>query len=503
MKLLLVEDNPADVRLIREMLKESLGGAFHLEHSARLDTAVKRLRGAEPFDAVLLDLGLPDSDGMRTVALGQEAAICLPVVVLTGRDDPAFAAEALRSGAQDYLVKGKFDAEVLIRSIRYAIERKHIETILADRTATVERQAHQLRALATELTHAEQREHQRLAKVLHDNIQQLLVAARMQLSLIKRADPAVIRSTAQGVDSILAETLEASRSLTVELCPPVLHQSGLVAALSWLAARMEEQQQFKVRLRADTDAEPGNPDERAFLFEAAREILLNSVKHSGGHEARVTMVRADGSCRIIVEDKGRGFDPASVRPGPSGGFGLFSIQQRLIYLGGLLEIESAPGQGTKATLTIPIGQAVAPEAAPTAPSPERTGQVSFKPKGKKINVLLVDDHKIMRQGLTSLLQFESDIEIVAEAENGQQALELARRHQPDVVIMDVNMPVMSGIEATGILTKEMPQIKIIGLSMHLDGDAANAMREAGAVAYLTKGGPSEDLISAIRAACTV
>lgn len=78
-------------------------------------------------------------------------------------------------------------------------------------------------------------------------------------------------------------------------------------------------------------------------------------------------------------------------------------------------------------------------------------------------------------------------------------MELARQHQPDVVIMDVNMPVMDGIEATRILTKEMPEVKVIGLSIHLDKDAANSMREAGAVAYLTKGGPSEDLAAAIRA----
>jgi signal transduction histidine kinase len=151
------------------------------------------------------------------------------------------------------------------------------------------------------------------------------------------------------VDSILAETLEASRSLTVELCPPILHQSGLAAALNWLGARMEEKQQFKVRLRTSNDAEPASPHAPAFLFEATREMLLNCAKHSGTREAHLTMVRTkDDSCRIIVEDKGKGFEPSAARPGPSGGFGLFSIQQRLLDLGGKLEIESAPGHGTKA-----------------------------------------------------------------------------------------------------------------------------------------------------------
>jgi DNA-binding NarL/FixJ family response regulator len=151
---------------------------------------------------------------------------------------------------------------------------------------------------------------------------------------------------------------------------------------------------------------------------------------------------------------------------------------------------------------MPIGRAAATGAAAVAPAAEGVeGGISVKPKGRRINIILVDDRKIMRQGLSSILRFENDIEIVAEAEDGRQALEMARRHVPDVVIMDVNMPVMDGIEATRILTKEMPQAKVIALSMHTDGEAADAMREAGAVAFLTKAGPSEDLVEAIRACC--
>jgi PAS domain S-box-containing protein len=379
-------------------------------------------------------------------------------------------------------------------------DRLRSERALAERTALVERQSDQLRALATELAQTEQRERQRLAKILHDNIQQLLVAAQIQLNLIQRADRKTRHSAMHGMESILAETLEASRSLTVELCPPVLHQSGLAAALTWLAARLNEKQQFTVHLRVDSDAEPASPDVRAFLFEATREILLNAAKHSGSPQAHVAMMRTgEDCCRLIVEDDGHGFDPASVKPGPSGGFGLFSIQQRLLYMGGTLEIESAPGQGTRTVLSIPIRRHAASEASPaTAPAGGGATQVFFRSKARRISVLLVDDHQIMRQGLSSLLQFENDIEIVAEAENGERALDAARRHQPDVIVMDVNMPVMNGIDATRLLLKELPRTRVIALSMHLDVDAASAMREAGAVAYLTKGGPSEDLVAAIR-----
>jgi DNA-binding NarL/FixJ family response regulator len=118
--------------------------------------------------------------------------------------------------------------------------------------------------------------------------------------------------------------------------------------------------------------------------------------------------------------------------------------------------------------------------------------------GKRIRVLLADDHAIVRQSLCSLLQCESDFEVVGEAENGRHAIDLARQHSPEVVIMDVNMPVMNGIEATRILTKEMPEIKVIALSMHLEKDAMTGIREAGAMAYLAKGCSTDELVTAIR-----
>ena len=389
----------------------------------------------------------------------------------------------------------RFRAETALREMNLSLEQR-----VAERTAEVQQQADQLRALAVELSQAEQRERKRLSAILHDHIQQLLVAAQLQLGLVERANSRTVRSVVQGINSTIAEAITASRWLTVELSPPILHQSGLTAALTWLAARKEEKYLFKVHVRANSDAEPADPDVRAMLFESVRELLLNAVKHSGVREAQLIMRRTkEDWTQIIVEDKGKGFDPSAISAHRGGGFGLFSIQQRLAYLGGRLEVDSAPGRGARFVLTIPIGQAAGTEAASAAATAPPSEIAPVRPKSRKISVLLVDDHRIVRQGLASLLEFEEDIEVVGEAENGRQAVELARQHTPEVVIMDVNMPIMGGIEATQILSRELPQIKVIGLSMHAERDTAEAMRQAGAVAYLTKGGPSEDLIAAIRA----
>ena len=126
MKLLLVEDNPADARLIRELLRESSAGSLLLEHTARLDAALARLL-QEEFDLLLLDFGLPDSQGMETLRRVQNAGVNLPIVALTGLDDRAFAVEVVRAGAQDYLVKGRFDGDLLVRTLHYAVERKRAE----------------------------------------------------------------------------------------------------------------------------------------------------------------------------------------------------------------------------------------------------------------------------------------------------------------------------------------------------------------------------------------
>lgn len=147
---------------------------------------------------------------------------------------------------------------------------------------------------------------------------------------------------------------------------------------------------------------------------------------------------------------------------------------------------SAPGSTTRST----EGGGAQPEEA------QARARTSDPPR--TIRVLLADDHKLVRQGLVGLLAQASDIEIVAEAADGQQAVELSQQHRPRVVIMDVSMPRMDGIEATRHILQAQPNVNVVGLSMYSDQSTDSAMREAGACEFLSKGGPIEDLIAAIR-----
>jgi DNA-binding NarL/FixJ family response regulator len=120
----------------------------------------------------------------------------------------------------------------------------------------------------------------------------------------------------------------------------------------------------------------------------------------------------------------------------------------------------------------------------------------------KIRVLLVDDHTVVRQGLRVLLEAEQDITIVAEAETGRQAVQLTKKHLPEVVVMDIAMPLLNGLEATRQITREVPSAKVLVLSSYSDDEYVHQLTEAGAAGYLLKQTAASDLIKAIREAKT-
>ena len=382
-------------------------------------------------------------------------------------------------------------------------ERKCAEEQLRAVNAELEQRAQQLRALASELSKAEDRERRRLAQILHDHLQQLLVSANFSVaSVLRSTEDAKVREGLEEVKNLVTRAIDASRSLTAELSPPILYDSGLAGALCWLARWMKEKHGQEIDLHLDDEVDAPH-DTRSVLFQSTRELLFNVVKHSGVNRAKVSLEEwGSGQLRLVVADEGAGFNVAREveRQRAAGGFGLFNIRERLECLGGHLEVHSVPGHGTRMTMFAP--KAHQPQmgtialAAEVPKSPAKSPATPALP----MRVMLVDDHRIMREGLAQLLGEVPDIKIVGEAEDGQQAVELARQLHPDVVIMDVAMPRMNGIDATRILVAERPQCRVIALSMHQQADMAAAMRQAGAVLYLPKDGPAETLIAAIRGA---
>jgi len=381
---------------------------------------------------------------------------------------------------------------------------QELESRVAERTAEATQRATQLQALAAELTNAEERERRRLAQILHDHLQQFLVGARMRAAIVTRrtADPAVLREVSL-LDDLLHQAIQESRSLTAQLSPPILYDAGLGPALEWLGRWIEEKYDLKVLVDIGLNAEPDRPEVRTLLFQGARELLLNVVKHSGAQRARLRLQASDsGVIQLSVRDQGRGFTPEKATPS-TGGFGLFSIRQRLDLLGGSVRIESRPGKGSCISLLVPCAQARVLSSSPSPARPARDQRPGRNQSQPRIRVLLVDDQQILREGLGALLRDHPDFDVVGEAADGEQAVQLARSLHPDVVVMDASMPRLNGVESTRRLSREMPDARVIGLSMYSEDDMGAAMREAGAVAYLSKDGPVERLIAEIRRAAAL
>jgi CheY-like chemotaxis protein len=254
-----------------------------------------------------------------------------------------------------------------------------------------------------------------------------------------------------------------------------------------------------VHAYAQSQMHPHSDALKGFLYKTAQELLFNVVKHAQIKEARLRVRHCRRYICLSISDRGRGFDPQELRN--TAGFGLLNIRERVELLGGQMKIRSVEGQGSRFLIVVPDGQE--PEdRRQTTEDGKRAGRgarsAALRPPSSVLRVLLADDHQIVRQGLVSLLSEEDAVEIVGQATNGQEAVDLADRLHPDVVIMDMSMPVMSGDEATRQIKSRLPQIRVVALSMFEDAEVREKMCQAGAESYVLKTAPAEELVAAIR-----
>ena len=443
----------------------------------------------------------------------QQIEVTLPFAAGDGEADRTFLVSTLRLD-----LRGRPMALVTMQDIT---GRKHVEEALqaahSELEARVAERTAQLRALAAELTQSEERERRRIAQILHDELQQLLVAARLRLEAVReRREARALIDDLLRIEALIGESNDIARGLSHELSPAVLHEHGLVAGLRWLGQWMNERHGLVVRVDANASVEALEHDVKVLLFQSVRELLFNVIKHSGVKRACVRMrVTADRQVTILVSDRGRGIEPVRARECrmSSMGFGLFGIRERLAFVGGQMDVVGKPGGGARFRLVVPLPGEPPAATVSTAPPARRVrpetrseaaahrGQRSPRQEARPtIRVLLADDHKIVREGLAMALNKRSGIEVVGMASDGQEAVTLAGALQPHVVIMDVSMPRLDGMAATRQIVGRWPDIKVIGLTMHADDVTFDAMRGAGAVDCLPKSGPTETLVNAICAA---
>ena len=213
-----------------------------------------------------------------------------------------------------------------------------------------------LRALALQLTMTEERERRRIATELHDGAAQSLAFARMQLaSACKAIVEAETAKKMEDVSQILRESLGQIREVLLDLSSPSVNEIGLAVAISeWLEQQIGRRHGLKTSFTDECGKVPLDGDVRAVLFRNTRELLTNVVKHAQAHTVAVRMESTGETLRITIEDDGVGLDPDNADDTSGGGFGIFSIRERMLDLGGSLEIVSARGKGCEATLVMPL-----------------------------------------------------------------------------------------------------------------------------------------------------
>ena len=569
LRVLFVEDDPVDTELaVRELQKSGFTMKWQ-----RVDTQADFMNRLtqDPPDIIISDDAMPQFSAGEALQRLRESGLTIPFIVVSHAIGEEEAVQLMRNGAADYLRKDRMGR--LGEAVRHALEEQRLRSQYAEvqeklrllnrdlekrvleRTAQLEastrakahelferqqverrlrqladtledqvkERTHQLttsyarlRALATDLTIAEQTERRRLATELHDYLAQMLVVTRMKVGQLLRHDHNLdVRTILHEADQLLHQSLDYTRTLVSELTPQALYERGLSAAVRWLGDQMRRQQILTVEISLDTLELPLPEADAVLLFHSIRELLFNVFKHGKTDRASVLMSYDQEVLSITVSDHGCGFEVSDLSDDGSDRFGLLSIRERMIALGGGFDLQSEPGKGTVASLHLPFkmshehieaeeGEGGSPARAALVgghDDPNVTiASVENRDVETPLRVLVVDDHQMVREGLCCMLKEYVELTVVGEASTGEQALQLVGTLVPHVVIVDMNMPGWNGAETTRRILTAHPSTIVIGLSVQTDPHIAESMLKAGAAAFLQKDTVGAELYFTIQTA---
>lgn len=500
-RVLLLEDDPADAKLVERMLRRITATPFAVEITGRLAQATQRLAQGD-IDVVLADLSLPDSAGLATLTGLTAAAPDLPVVVLTGNDDDAQAIEALKHGAQDYLVKGSGDGLMLARVVRYAIERKAAERALKEARDRAELAAHAKSVFLATVGHE-------VRTPLNGILGMTRLLLDTQLDVKQRTFAETVLSSGELLLGLVNDILDFSR----------LEADGLtLEAVSFDVVDLMDELRLMMAPRA---AEKGlilgcrfGAGVPAFVSGdplRLRQVLLNLVGNAikftergsvtMGIEPRETLADGRVTLRFTVSDTGIGI-PEAARDGlftefwqadssitrRFGGTGLgLAICKRLVTLmGGEIGYECQGGAGSSFWFSVSLPPAEPPQAEVVA--------VQGQPLQGR-NLLLVDDNAVNREVAAGLLERHGHT--VTAVEDGLAAVEAMRLGGFDLVLLDMHMPGIDGLEtarrirALGNAAAAVPLWLLTANPTERDG---RLWRDAGLNGCLAKPFRAEDVL---------
>ena len=374
---LLVEDDPAAAEIVKALLSQK-ESQYHLEWAGSLRDALERLNHSG-IDLVLLDFGLPDSEGLQTFLKTQECSPNVAIIPLTGTGDESLAIRAIQLGAQDYLFKASINGQLLTRAIRYAVERKRgeealrqardeLELRVRERTSELSktnaqlleqiaerrRAEKELRRLSNRLVEVQESERRNIARELHDEIGQLLTGLKLVIEMASRLPSDQLLGQCWQAQSMVNELIGRVRDLSLDLRPAMLDDLGLLHALLWHFERYASQTAIRVsfshtgieghRLRSEIETA---------AYRIVQEALTNVARHADVSEVKVNVSADAENLSLQITDGGKGFQVSSaIESGASSG--LTGMRERAKLLGGELAIDSAAGTGTIVMAILPL-----------------------------------------------------------------------------------------------------------------------------------------------------
>ena len=347
-RVLLVEDNQGFAYGIRDILMRQEAGRFMIDEARTLAGGLAIL-GQGRTDVLLLDLGLPDSNRILTFDAAHAHAPRVPIIILTVLDDDVVALQAVRAGAQDYLLKERVDRHLLVRAIHYAVERARSDNALRD-----------LSARLMDLQDAERR---RIARDLHDSTGQTLAALSMNLSLLARRatglDPDA-RTILSECSALARRCSDELRTMAYLLHPPLLDELGLAGAVRDYCDGFAERSGIRVDLSVPAVLGRLPKEAETALFRIMQESLTNVHRHSGSRTASIRIERQPAEIRMEVQDTGTGIgaDALQAATGGAVGVGIAGMRERVGQLGGRLEIKTGAG-GTTVIAVLPAAEEAA------------------------------------------------------------------------------------------------------------------------------------------------
>lgn len=319
-------------------------------------------------------------------------------------------------------------------------------------------------------------ERERLARELHDNLGQVLgyvhTQNQMVLDLLSRGQTQQARSLLDQLDNAVSEAQHDLQDFLLGIAPTRQPpQEGFFASLQHYLQRYECMHSITTQLKvgAELHDQPFAQMVETHLNRIIQEALANIRKHAHATAVEITFALAGEQVQMVIQDDGAGFDLEQQQAAIASGqacFGLHSMRTRANEIGGHLHLDTACGAGTRVIVSFPL-------------------QSAHTANGEALSVLLVDDHPLFLEGMYSMLASRG-VAVVGMARNGQDGLQQARRLHPDVILMDIDMPICNGLEATRLIKAELPDTQIVMLTVSAEEDHLYEAIKSGASGYLLK-----------------